>query len=263
MQKLLDLRLHRVRTLLCSELADPIDGSVQDVVTINNRGFVDVAFTPPSYAGGVDIDSVIDLAPEVILSTLDGTSIAVDTTQAAAHLRSEAGGVEVFRIWFVGEFDGSVVADNVTVEFIAGSFDWTGTDGGTLLAVSGTNEISVNAVTSGANVVVNFSLGDTQTLDIASVEASDFTFITSTGTSVAFDSITERGPPGEFSLVFAGGAGVSAGDAGTLSFSAGACCPTSRKRKKNPMTKKNKQVRRKLLPPAATTTTKKKIRFTQ
>ncbi|WP_207493738.1 calcium-binding protein [Yoonia litorea] len=211
---------------LQGSLTDPVNGSVQDVVTINNRGFVDVAFTPPSYASGVDIDSVIDLAPEVVLSTLDGTSIAVDETQAAVHLRSEANGVEVFRIWFVGEFAGSVVANNVTVEFIGGSFDWIGTDGGTITAIGATNEVTANAIADGANVVVNFSLGDTQTLDIASVTASDFTFVKTDGTSITFDSISARGPPGEFSLVFAAAdvtsGAIAAGDAGTLNFAAGA-----------------------------------------
>ncbi|NOR31077.1 MAG: hypothetical protein GQ539_08265, partial [Sulfitobacter sp.] len=205
---------------LSGALADPVAGGVIGQSDLNNRGYIDVRFVKPSYAFEIDVASVLDLAPEVIFSATGGT-IAADLTQAPLYLGMD-GDDAVFRIWYIGSFQGSDVADNVTVEFIGGSFNSLDTSGNTIDAVAANNsaELQVQSETTGVYFLL-LQLGTSELLDTGSFVNGAFTLTRADGSSLTVTGNTARAPPGQIELTITGGTSANplvAGEFVTLSY---------------------------------------------
>lgn len=131
-----------------------------------------------------------------------GYTIEVDDSQAPTYMGDDANGNPIFRIWYLGDFAGSNLDDNVSVEFISGSFDWIGTDGGTIKAITATNSedlvVTTGQIGLGASAptatYVALSLGTSQTLIDSSLAASDFTLTDIDGNSITITGVQARGP---------------------------------------------------------------------
>ena len=69
---------------LTAALADPGSGAMTGVQTINGQSFVDVTYTLPAYATGLDVSSVTDLTDEFTIAPVSSSAgtIALDDTQA-------------------------------------------------------------------------------------------------------------------------------------------------------------------------------------
>ncbi|KKN36718.1 hypothetical protein LCGC14_0770810, partial [marine sediment metagenome] len=211
---------------LSGALADPVAGGVIGKTELNNRGYIDVSFVKPSYAFGIDVASVTDLAPEVVFSAIGGT-IKADDTQAPVYL-GMVGDAAVFRVWYSGDFQGSAVAGNVTVDFIGGSFNWLDASGNTIDAVAQTNSVQLQVKSDGAATpayFVTLQLGTSALLDTASIQNDSFTITRADGTSLTVTGNTARAPPGQIELAISAPSGsdpIAAGEFVTLSYDASA-----------------------------------------
>ena len=87
--------------------------------TLNQRSYIDVSFTVPSYAATLDVSTVTDLDPEFTITTPSGGTIALDATQAPILLGAPINGVYTFRYFTTGTLHDA----DVTVNFIGGSVD--------------------------------------------------------------------------------------------------------------------------------------------
>ncbi|CAB5140735.1 diguanylate cyclase/phosphodiesterase (GGDEF & EAL domains) with PAS/PAC sensor(s), partial [Olavius algarvensis associated proteobacterium Delta 3] len=149
---------------LSADLADPVAGAAVDTEAINHRGFIDVTFQVPAYAAELDIDSIIDLAPEFTLSAAGGQELALDDTQPPLHL-----GGNIFRYWTRGDF----ASGDVTLTFIDSSWSAKDPDGDRVHNFA-ERTLTVELDDSDA-LFIDVHFGDLSTLDRSSITGDEFT----------------------------------------------------------------------------------------
>src|SRR5207249_4603989 len=130
---------------LTGDVTSPGAGSLSNVDDLNNRSFVEVTFTVPSYAAAIDVASVTDLAPEFTISptnTADGT-VALDATQAPV-LVSHTGSSHVFRYFTTGTHRTGAV----TITWLPGSFGYLDAAGNAIPLFLATQQATVHTTPS-------------------------------------------------------------------------------------------------------------------
>ena len=191
---------------LTADLADPVNGSTIDSAQLNNRGFIDVTFTLPSYAASLDVASVTDLGAEFSVTVNGGVTFALDPEQAPLLLpQSENNNTYTFRYWYTGTFTNG----ELTLKFIGNSFFYLDSSG-KRIGNFADQAATVQQDSSGLFIVVEF--GQSLSLDKSSISSSD---ISSPG--LTFSNATERGPPGSYRIAVSGGS-IAVGDTITISY---------------------------------------------
>ena len=188
--------------ILTADLAQPMAGDTEDAALLNNRGFIDVTFTLPDYADGIDIDTVTDLDPEFDATVTEGT-FELDASQAPVFIGDEAADDYTFRYWYVGTFIGDhdgTAGDNVTITFIGNSFDYLDA-GGERIPNFADQVAVVQEDSEGLYILVDF--GESLLLDEPTVDASDIVVHTA---AVSLSNGSERGPPDLFRFDVTGAA---------------------------------------------------------
>ena len=209
---------------LSAVLANPVAGTNPDAVALNDRGYLDVAFTLPTYASSLDLTSMASLTPKFTVSVnnaADGT-LNLDNSQPAI-LVAQSGNTYTFRFWYTGTFR----SGGLTLNFIGGSFNYLDNNGATIPDFSD-ESLTVEQDNSG-NLYISVPFGTSPGLStplLASWSPFTVTAIT-TGTTTAATSAVAVTPPtpagsaaGVYNFDLTGG-GLVAGEQVTIHFAAG------------------------------------------
>jgi hypothetical protein len=138
-----------------ADLSSPANGASIGLTELDDNSHIDVAFVPGG-GGSIDEGSLIDGAPEIVVTLDDGTqcSVADDPSQPG-----ELAGTNIYRY----ELTGDLMVGMVTVSFIPGSFADT-------TAVTNTTESEIFYIEQPTATVVNLPDGNTfQLVDITLV----------------------------------------------------------------------------------------------
>ena len=147
-------------------LADPPGSSVSSVQSLNGRSFVDVTYTIPSYATGLDLTSVTSTSPAFTIAAADPSAgtVALDTTQAPLYL-GETGGAYTFRYFTTG----TLRSGNVVLTYIGGRVAYLDAAGASI-PLFAPEQVQLAQGTGGASdLVVSVAFGSSQTLDTSSI----------------------------------------------------------------------------------------------
>src|SRR6185312_2610836 len=107
---------HLVLQQLTGDIADPNPGGGISTDDLNNRGYVDVMYTVPSYATSIDVASITDLDPEF---TFSSSALTVDAKRAPILLGTCSASC-TFRYFYFGVRPSTAV----TLNFIGGSVNY-------------------------------------------------------------------------------------------------------------------------------------------
>ncbi len=196
---------------LTAAIASPGPGAMTGVQTINGQSFVDVTYTLPVYATGLDVTSVTDLTDEFAIAPVnssDGT-IALDDSQAPVLISSTATSY-TFRYWTTG----TMRSGNVQLTFIGGSVSFTDALNGTI-PLFAPEQVTVQGSTGNLYIVVPY--GTTTSLDASSINGDEFTV---SGGATASSPTAVSGQTGTYKYTITG-SGITSGQQLTLTFAAG------------------------------------------
>src|SRR6266851_4704870 len=159
---------------LTAQLADPQQDSAVSLGQLNSRGYVDVTYTVPAYAQGVDVASVLAGTPQFTIAPQDPAkgTIALDTTQAPVLIVSTAT-TFTFRYFTIGTLR---PPDPAQLTFIGGTLNFEDSAGKSI-PLFGPEQLKLG--TGGAFVEVFF--GESPTLDSSSVGAGAITVTDAAG----------------------------------------------------------------------------------
>ena len=154
---------------LTAALAGPGSGAMTGVQTINGQSFVDVTYTLPAYATGLDVSSVTDLTDEFTIAPVSSSAgtIALDDSQAPVLL-SQSGSSYTFRYWTTG----TMRSGNVQLTFIGDSVSFTDALGQSM-PLFAPEQVTVQGST--GNLYINVPFGTTSSLDASSINGDEFT----------------------------------------------------------------------------------------
>src|ERR1700682_2533370 len=141
---------------LTADVVDPNAGGTTTVDALNTRGYIDVAYTLPSYATALDMSSVTDTSPDFTLAAQtpnDGT-IALDSTRTPVLLPGNGNTVRYFTT-------GTLHNKPVVVTFIGGSVSFLDA-GGKSIPLFAPEQAAV--VASNNTLYVDVAFGDTTPL---------------------------------------------------------------------------------------------------
>ena len=192
---------------LTGELGDPAIGTIVGTDVLNGRGFFDVTYTVPTYAGGIDFASVTDLAPEFSVSS--PTGFVLDGPRAPVYMGSPAAGQHKFRYFYSGPKTGSA-----TLNFIGGGVLFTNTAGDKVPLFA---PISIKVLADGSKKVVDVPFGTFANLDAATITGADISATGLTFTKVASQTPNTAGTV-RFEIT-TGAAGVEVGAKITITYS--------------------------------------------
>ena len=181
---------------LTAAIASPGAGAMTGVQTINGQSFVDVTYTVPAYATGLDVSSVTDLTDEFTIAPVSSSAgtIALDDSQAPVLL-SQSGSSYTFRYWTTG----TMRSGNVQLTFIGNSVSFTDALGGSL-PLFAPEQVTVQGSTGSLYIVVPY--GTTTSLDAqACINGDEFTV---SGGATASSPTAVSGQPGSFKYTITG-----------------------------------------------------------
>ncbi len=162
-----------------ARLSDPGAGGTIDVNVLNQRNWIDVAYAAPTSGGlGIDVGSIIDLAPEFVLAGAGLGTLALDGSRAPTLVSGTT-----YRYWLTGVRGTGAI----TLTYLPNTWAFNST------AVDGTTATAQIALTDGvpSTIVITLPTATGLTLDPTSVDLSAFASTISSsaaGWTIVFDA---------------------------------------------------------------------------
>jgi hypothetical protein len=160
-----------------ARLSDPGAGGTIDINVLNQRNWIDVAYVAPGGGLGIDVGSIVDLAPEFVLAGAGLGTLALDPSRAPTLVSGTT-----YRYWLTGLRGTGAI----TLTYLAGTWAFNST------TVDGQTATAEITLTDGvpSSIAVTLPTVNGLTLDPGSVDLGAFTGTISSsvvGWTIVFD----------------------------------------------------------------------------